>query len=53
MRWFKGRPQAGNLKDRDKVSLIRSPGKKEMPKNECCWGGGGGVYDWGCQKNVP
>ena len=32
MRWYKGQPQAGNVKDRDKVSLIRSPGKQECQK---------------------
>ena len=51
MRWCKGQPQAGNVKDRDKVSLIRSPGKQECQKMDVA--GGGGVYDWGCQKNVP
>ena len=50
MRWCKGQPQAGNVKDRDKVSLTRSPGKQCQKMD---FAGAGGVYDWGCQKNVP
>ena len=45
MRWYKGQPLAGNVKDRDKVSLIRSVGKQECQELDVAGAGEGGVYD--------
>ena len=51
MRWFKGQPQAGNVKDRDKVSLIRSPGKQERQKMDVA-GAVGAVFTIGVVKKL-
>ena len=46
----KAQPQAGNVKDRDKVSLIRSPLVNKNAKKWMLLGQG--VYDWGFIKSV-